>query len=164
METASGYALNSSSIAYVESANDWYRNMVSPVGRFGAVELHHVELDMGDREENRGERSIWDTPTRRGREEAEERRVAAFMVSVSRGEEEEDPAKRDDRIACEISLAVSKSIGLFEFSTNINPSKCAPASARATASSFKRIPQILTRGGVVCQCVSCRRQAEGAGG
>ena len=86
------------------------------------------------------------------------------MVSVSRGEEEEDPAKRDERIACEISLAVSKSICLFEFSTNINPSKSAPASAHATASSFERIPQILTRGGVVCQCVSCRRQAEGAGG
>jgi hypothetical protein len=158
METASGYALNSSSIAYVESANDWYRN-----GRFGAVELHHVELDMGDREENRGERSIWNTPTRRGREEAEERRVAAFMVSVSRGEEE-DPAKRDERIACEISLAVSKSMGLFEFSTNINPRKSTPPSAHATASCFERITQILTRGGVVFQCVSCRRQAEGAGG
>ena len=56
-----------SSIAYVESANDWYRNMVGPVGRFGAVELHHVELGMGDRKENRGERSILRRPEEVGR-------------------------------------------------------------------------------------------------
>jgi hypothetical protein len=126
MQTTSGYALSSNSIAYMESANDWYRNMVSPVGRFRAVELHHVELGMSDREEDRGERSIWNTLSRRGWEEAEERCVAyivkhgAFMVSMSRGEEEEDPAKRHERIACGIQIDMPLQV-LHKHQTQANP-------------------------------------------